>query len=135
MRPVIAALLENLLGPDGKDIEIVSNDVKISEDKKSWEIVYHDDSHFGHDKSLAILPYRKELPDRERPQLVYCGDGVSDLSAAQHADVLFAKTGHDLVTYCQREKIRFVEFQSFDQITKDVKDIAEGKVKAVALGN
>jgi 2-hydroxy-3-keto-5-methylthiopentenyl-1-phosphate phosphatase len=40
-------------------------------------------SGFGHDKSWAILPYR-DLP--EPPTLFFFGDGVSDLSAAKHAD-------------------------------------------------
>lgn len=49
-------------------------------------------SGYGHDKSQAILPYRS-LP--HKPILFFFGDGVSDLSAAQHADVLFAKDKPD----------------------------------------
>ena len=51
------------------------------------------DSDFGHDKSRAIRPYNKE-PQGQRPELFYCGDGVSDLSAARETDLLFAKHGH-----------------------------------------
>lgn len=49
-------------------------------------------SGFGHDKSLTIRPYA-ELPKEQRPTLFYAGDGVSDLSAAQETDLLFAKKG------------------------------------------
>jgi 2-hydroxy-3-keto-5-methylthiopentenyl-1-phosphate phosphatase len=47
-------------------------------------------SHFGHDKSLEIRPY-KELPADQKPVMFYAGDGVSDLSAAKETDLLFAK--------------------------------------------
>lgn len=50
-------------------------------------------SGFGHDKSLTIRPYAN-LPAEQRPTLFYAGDGVSDLSAAQETDLLFAKKGH-----------------------------------------
>jgi 2,3-diketo-5-methylthio-1-phosphopentane phosphatase len=96
MEPLIRALLAELLGPSGEGIPIVSNDV-ILKPEGGWEIVFHDDSHFGHDKSLAIKPYREareNLPQEERPTFFYCGDGVSDLSAARETDLLFAKAGH-----------------------------------------
>lgn len=51
------------------------------------------DSHFGHDKSIALRQY-SSLPDSERPTMFYAGDGVSDLSAAKETDLLFAKKGH-----------------------------------------
>ena len=47
-------------------------------------------SHFGHDKSLEL---RKYSHLRDRPIILYAGDGVSDLSAAKEADLLFAKAG------------------------------------------
>ena len=56
-----------------------------------------DYSDFGHDKSLAIKPYNK-APQGQRPTLFYCGDGVSDLSAARETDLLFAKHGHGIST-------------------------------------
>lgn len=94
MEPIIRALLTDLVGPTAEKINIISNQVKINEDK-SWQIVYHDSSDFGHDKSLAIKPYAN-LPKGERPILFYCGDGVSDLSAARETDLLFAKAGHGM---------------------------------------
>ena len=98
MTPVIRAILTNLVGPDADKIDVVCNEV-VSRDGKDintkggWELHYHDDSHFGHDKSLTIRPYA-QLPEKERPTLFYAGDGVSDLSAAKETDLLFAKKGH-----------------------------------------
>ena len=118
MEPLIRALLASHVGAAaGSAIPIVANDVKHRPDG-TWEIVYRDpryaytlcmrrevneeqyvSSHFGHDKSLAIRPFREareKLPagDGGRPVYFYCGDGLSDLSAARETDLLFAKQGH-----------------------------------------
>jgi 2-hydroxy-3-keto-5-methylthiopentenyl-1-phosphate phosphatase len=45
-----------------------------------------------------------------RPILIYCGDGVSDISAARETDLLFAKKGKDLVTHCLLQKVPFYPF-------------------------
>ena len=64
---------------------------------------------FGHDKSRAIRPY-SALASDHRPILIYCGDGVSDISAARETDLLFAKTGRDLIKHCVIEDIPFYSF-------------------------
>ncbi len=102
MTPIIRALLVHLIGPEGNDIEIVSNEVvdrppKTMKEEGGWQIKFHDESDFGHDKSLTIRPYAKyfeEHPSEPRPTMFYAGDGVSDLSAARETDLLFAKKGH-----------------------------------------
>ena len=48
MTDIIRALLMHLVGPEAKDIEIVSNDVKdrpgmTREQKGGWDIQFHDD--------------------------------------------------------------------------------------------
>ena len=101
MTPIIRTLLEKLVGPEAKDIAIICNEVvdrpgKTKEQEGGWTIRFHDDSGFGHDKSLTIRPYVKhfeERPDEPRPAMLYAGDGVSDLSAAVETDLLFAKSG------------------------------------------
>ena len=135
--PVIRAMLEKLLGPELTPyLEIIANTPQPKPPKNSldeaggWTIRYHDDSGFGHDKSLTIRPYAQEiarLPYSERPTLLYAGDGVSDLSAARETDLLFAKEGRDLVTYCEREGIPFTEFSDWSSILKETQDIFEGK--------
>lgn len=144
MVPVIQALLEDFLGvEDTKDIEIVANGVQKrapnhSLDKADgWTINFHDDSSFGHDKSLTIRPYADaiaKLPANEKTTLLYAGDGVSDLSAARETDLLFAKEGHDLIVYCEREGIPFTTFNDWGSILEETKNIFEGKtsVKTVA---
>ncbi|KAI1913283.1 hypothetical protein LOZ61_002817 [Ophidiomyces ophidiicola] len=137
MVPIIHALLVKLLGHEPDHIQIVANQVKARDGKSinevgGWEIVYHDDSHFGHDKSLEIKPYRA-LPSDIRPTLLYAGDGVSDLSAASQTDLLFAKKGHDLITYCEREKIPFTVFEDWSSILAKTKKIYEGKTNPKAI--
>lgn len=123
MKPIIKALIQDLIGEDAIDkIEIVSNDVKINDDR-TWEIVYRDESDFGHDKSRAIRPYREARSKDSKQKLFYCGDGVSDLSAAKETDLLFAKRGKDLVTYCQRENVPFTQFDSFKDILEDIESV------------
>lgn len=131
MEPIIRALLVHLVGKEADDIQIVANNVAPREGKSineqgGWQIMFHDDSHFGHDKSIEIRQYAK-LPDSIRPTMFYAGDGVSDLSAAKETDLLFAKKGHDLVTYCVRENVPFTEFESWFSILATVKDIVAGK--------
>ncbi|KAL8740094.1 MAG: hypothetical protein Q9184_008530, partial [Pyrenodesmia sp. 2 TL-2023] len=95
-----------------------------------WQLKYHDDSGFGHDKSLTIRPYAEHFakrPNKPRPTLLYAGDGVSDLSAARETDLLFAKKGHDLITYCEREGIPFTIFEDWQSILATTKEIFEGK--------
>ncbi|CZT52246.1 related to Phosphoserine phosphatase [Rhynchosporium secalis] len=131
MEPIIRALLAHLLGEDeASTLPILSNDVlardgKTLEEGGGWKIVYRDDSSFGHDKSLAIRPYAA-LPEGERPVMFYAGDGVSDLSAAKETDLLFAKAGRDLVTYCENESVPYTTFQNFSEILATVKDIVSG---------
>jgi 2,3-diketo-5-methylthio-1-phosphopentane phosphatase len=48
MVPIISALLQHLVGPEAKDIQIVSNDVaprdgKSINEEGGWQIIYHDE--------------------------------------------------------------------------------------------
>jgi 2,3-diketo-5-methylthio-1-phosphopentane phosphatase len=137
MVPVITTLLKQLVGEELiKDIEIIANGTREIPPKNSleeangWTIKFHDDSGFGHDKSLTIRPYAEaiaKMPDEKRPTLLYAGDGVSDLSAARETDLLFAKEGKDLVTYCERAGIPFTTFKDWRTILAETKEIFEGK--------
>jgi len=132
MTPIIRALLKNLVGPDSDKMDIVSNDPeprpgKSIDEEGGWQIKFHDDSDFGHDKSLTLRPYA-QLPKEERPVLFYAGDGVSDLSAARETDLLFAKKGHDLIKYCAKEDVPFTVFSDWNDILAKVKKIVAGEV-------
>ncbi|KAF2459084.1 HAD-like domain-containing protein [Lineolata rhizophorae] len=131
MEPIIKAILKNLIGPDYDKMQVVGNNVKARPGKSineegGWELDFHDDSGFGHDKSLTLRPYA-QLPQDQRPTMFYAGDGVSDLSAAKETDLLFAKKGHDLVTYCVKEDVPFTIFEDWRSILEKVKEIAAGK--------
>ncbi|OBT75324.1 hypothetical protein VF21_04663 [Pseudogymnoascus sp. 05NY08] len=130
MTPIIRALLDKLLDEDSSWMQIVSNDVgarpgKSINEEKGWEIVFHDETGFGHDKSSTIRPYAA-LPADQRPTMFYAGDGVSDLSAAKETDLLFAKKGHDLVTYCVKQHVPFYEFEDWTTILTQVQSIVSG---------
>ncbi|KAF7592187.1 hypothetical protein BBP40_000528 [Aspergillus hancockii] len=133
MVPIISALFESLLGSKPDDhLYIVANDVESRDGKDintegGWQIRYHDESHFGHDKSLEIKPYAA-LPDSVRPTLLYAGDGVSDLSAAEETDLLFAKKGRDLVTHCENKGVPFTVFEDWSSILATTQGILSGKV-------
>ncbi|KAK7038398.1 HAD-like domain-containing protein [Favolaschia claudopus] len=129
MAPNIHAMLSNVLGGDmASTIDIIANDVDIHPDGK-WSIKFrHPSSGFGHDKSLAILPYK----DLESPPLLFFfGDGVSDMSAARHADILFVKQKddgeNDLAAYCTREGIKHIIFRDFAQALEVVQAVVSGE--------
>ncbi|MCJ1453136.1 hypothetical protein MMC28_003481 [Mycoblastus sanguinarius] len=141
MTPIIRGLLVHLIGSEANDIEIVSNEVvdkppKTKDQEGGWTVKFHDDSSFGHDKSLTIRPYAKHFearPNEPRPTLFYAGDGVSDLSAARETDLLFAKKDHDLVVYCEREGVPFTVFENWESILETTKAIFEGKTTVKKL--
>ncbi|KAI4251941.1 MAG: hypothetical protein LQ352_004568 [Teloschistes flavicans] len=116
MTPIIRALLVHLIGPEANDIEIVSNEVvdrpgKMKDQECGWQLKFHDDSGFGHDKSLTIRPYAQhfaERPNEPRPTMLYAGDGVSDLSAARETDLLFAKKGRGTEIFAWRSNFAVV---------------------------
>ncbi|EPS40213.1 hypothetical protein H072_5979 [Dactylellina haptotyla CBS 200.50] len=130
MMPIIRALLVDYLGQEEADkITIYANDVMYREDG-SWTIKFRDpESGFGHDKSKTIRAYtqQKEYPGGQKPKFFYCGDGVSDLSAARETDLLFAKKGKDLITYCVQEGVPFTVFEDFKDIHGYVQEVVEGK--------
>lgn len=51
---------------------------------------------------------------RNNRQVVYIGDGTSDICASKHADVLFAK--NSLAEYCSNNNIKHIKFESFKDI-------------------
>ncbi|EIM21913.1 hypothetical protein E3Q22_02409 [Wallemia mellicola] len=127
MAPFIRSVLSKLIGEEeAKNIDIISNDVKFNDPEgKDWEIVYrHPESGFGHDKSKAILPYR-DLP--QPPTLFFSGDGVSDMSAAKHADHLYVRKEKDLEKYCVAQNIPYTPFDTFTNIKNYVIDAINKK--------
>ena len=136
MRPIIQALLRHLLGNEEADkLTIVCNETEILDEKTGkWTIKYKNpDSIHGHDKSISIdeLKQATELSGykvdqvKEKPIYFYCGDGVSDVSAAAKCDLLFAREGKDLITFCEKGDIPYHKFQSWKDILKGIKEVLE----------
>lgn len=134
MKPIITALLKKLVGEEAVgNIEILSNDVKINADDNTWDIVYRDDSDFGHDKAKSIREYLAErgYNSTNVPLMFYSGDGVSDISAAKETNLLLAKHGKDLIIYCRRDGIPYTEFNNFGDIHEKVSKIIEAGGKNI----
>ena len=59
---------------------------------------------------------------------------MSDFSAATETDLLFAKKGKDLITFCERDGFPFTTFEDWSSIMATTKELYDGKttLKAVA---
>lgn len=93
LKPLLKAVLDNHLGADAAgNIEIISNDMQLSEDGQSWSVVWRDDTPLGHDKAASIQAFKTDSAvlgeDELPPLIVFIGDGVSDLPAAREASTL-----------------------------------------------
>ncbi|KAI8076087.1 HAD-like domain-containing protein [Thamnidium elegans] len=123
LNPVLEKIMKNFLGEKAKAIEIVANKGQV--EGNSWKITWRDDSIYGNDKSLTLAKARETAS--KDTIFVFCGDGVSDISAAKHADVLFARKGRDLEFYCKRENIPFIPFETFAEVERVVRNLVDGK--------
>ena len=132
MDPIIRSILANLIGEkDASEIDIVANNVRFTDPAgkgETWEIEYrHPENGYGHDKSLSILPYRELL---NPPLLFFAGDGVSDMSAARHADVLFVKDkdDNDLKRFCDNNKIGYHLFKDWTIPKAHIDQLLRGEI-------
>ncbi|KAG0335619.1 hypothetical protein BG004_008382 [Podila humilis] len=115
------------------NVKILANYGSVTEDKR-WLVTYRDDSPHSHDKSVCIKESKarfgnsqSKLPGQEHI-VVFCGDGISDLSAAREADILFARRGRDLEKYCKAHKIPFTPFDTFDLVTETIQGLTDGSL-------
>lgn len=70
----------------------------------------------GNCKGARIRQFRAAFP--ERRQIVFVGDGYSDLCAAAEADILYAKS--DLAAYCAANGIAYTPFRTFADVAQDL---------------
>ncbi|ORX98103.1 phosphoric monoester hydrolase [Basidiobolus meristosporus CBS 931.73] len=116
--PLIKEFLKGFVGSElASKIQVEANSVEIIDQK--WIPVYHDDSDFGHDKSLTMRQIKATL--EVKPILVFLGDGLSDISAAREADILFAKKGCDLEDWCIKENVSYTSFENFSHVLEVLK--------------
>ncbi|KAF9969131.1 hypothetical protein BGZ73_008646 [Actinomortierella ambigua] len=132
------------LGHDqAKQLNILANYGQVH--NKKWLVTYRDDSPHAHDKSRCIRAARTAFEEEQQKKkhrcqqkqctkvhsqdhqvIVFCGDGISDLSAAREADVLFARRGRDLEKYCRTHKLPFLPFDTFEEVHAVVQGLHEG---------
>jgi len=69
------------------------------------------------------------------PLIIFIGDGISDLAAASHADVLFARRGLRLEEHCIEHKIPYIPYDTFSDIKREIEKIsAEDQKKTGGVG-
>jgi HAD superfamily phosphoserine phosphatase-like hydrolase len=103
-----------LLGPPGlPPLEVRANRLRPG----TWTSVFRDETPWGHDKAAPIRTAR-----RRGATTVLVGDGYSDREAARVADVVLARRGRSLATYCRERGIPCREYATFDDVLRDVRD-------------
>ncbi|RPA85599.1 hypothetical protein BJ508DRAFT_322629 [Ascobolus immersus RN42] len=127
LEPILRRVLDHWLGErQSKNIDIIANGAKFSNNGKAWAVEWRHDNELGHDKAASIQEYRQAASsemDGSVPLVVFIGDGVSDLAAAREADILFARKGLRLEEYCIENNIPFVPYDSFLDIKRDLQRI------------
>ncbi|KAI1316761.1 hypothetical protein EDD11_009499 [Mortierella claussenii] len=130
---------------EAKKLVILANYGKVVDRK--WLVSYRDETPHSHDKSVCIKEskdqFKKAMVEEQKKReqagetepekqeehvIVFCGDGISDLSAAREADVLFARKGRNLEKYCRTHKIPFTPFDTFDRVTELIQGLENGSL-------
>ncbi|KAJ3062570.1 hypothetical protein HK102_008725, partial [Quaeritorhiza haematococci] len=112
-------------------LSIVANAVeRTGPEDRNWKIIWRDDSDYGHDKGRSIRLLKSQAyahvdATHPKPVIVFIGDGVSDISAALEADIIFAKEGKDLERWCVREKREYIPFRDFHKVLDEIRRIGE----------
>ena len=125
LKPVLRKVLDHFIGEEmSSHIKIVANDAIVTEDNK-WSAGWlHPDTDLGHDKAQSLQDYKEtaalESENGTVPQIVFIGDGVSDLPAARESDLLFARRGLALEKYCQDNSIEYIAFDTFADIQREL---------------
>ena len=133
VKPVLRRVLDEFVGEQARHIDIVANDVHISEDGSEWKVVWKDDTALGHDKAASIQHARAQASDSDggqAPLIIFIGDGVTDLPAARECDVLFARRGLRLEEYCIEHNIAHIPFDTFKDIQAEVAQIGKDDRKS-----
>ncbi|KAL1922519.1 uncharacterized protein VTP21DRAFT_10058 [Calcarisporiella thermophila] len=125
LRPIIDMFMHRFLGEAAKSMDIISNHAKIGDRK--WQIIWNDDSEYGNDKSIPIKKVRESLGNDA--VIIFVGDGISDVSAAKSADILFARHGLDLEKWCKRERVPFRGFSRFGEVEEVILGLLDGRYR------
>ncbi|KAG4303787.1 hypothetical protein PORY_002812 [Pneumocystis oryctolagi] len=132
LRPLLLAALSKFVGREtAEQIEIISNDVKVTSDGV-WEPIWHDETPLGHDKAASIRKcmamnklscgFESDNPSKcsQAPRVVFIGDGVSDFSVVKDVDILFARKGLSLEKYCLERGIPYIPYETFADVQREI---------------
>ena len=107
-------------------VEVAANAAIVKAD--GWELVFRDDSHFGHDKRVHVLD-AQAMGER----VIYIGDGISDFAASEFADVRYAKAGSLLDEHLRTRCLPYTTFESFTDVLPEVIPAAAPMARRDAL--
>ena len=104
----IKDVIEQLLAPYGLDhIRLLANPLEIIDNR--WTLCFLDDTPWGHDKAASLVQAKSE-----GYATVFLGDGLSDLRAANQADLVFARG--KLARICQDKQLPFLPLDDFSGV-------------------
>ena len=118
----IKEVIEQILAPHNlNNLQLRANSLEIV--NGCWTLNFLDESPWGHDKSTALIK-----ANSEGYKTVFLGDGLSDLRAAEKADLVFSK--RELTKLCQENSLPCIPFENFSQINIQIKQLLmKGTIK------
>ena len=104
----IKDVIERLLAPFALDhVHLLANPLEIIDHR--WTLRFLDDTPWGHDKAAALVQARSK-----GFATAFLGDGLSDLRAANQADLVFARSR--LANLCRQEQLPFFPLEGFSTV-------------------
>ena len=104
----IKDVIERLLAPLGLDhVQLLANPLEIVDQR--WTLRFLDDTPWGHDKAAALVQARAA-----GYATAFLGDGLSDLRAADQADLVFARG--KLADLCRQKQLPYVPLEDFSEV-------------------
>ena len=104
----IKDVIERLLAPFGLDhVRLLANPLEIIDQR--WTLRFLDDTPWGHDKGAALVQARSA-----GYATAFLGDGLSDLRAADQADLVFARSR--LANLCRQKQLPFFPLHDFSTV-------------------
>ena len=93
---------------------IYSNDVIFEDGRILIKYPYeYNSSFYGISKGSIVDKYKEK-----GYEVIFIGDGIADIEASKHADILFAKVGRSLEKHCILNNIKFTAYRDFSNIIK-----------------
>lgn len=115
------AIITEILKLNNLKIPLIANDIKfISENK----IFFDPQKRLTNNNGKLIYAHKDDIVKKIKEaskRLIYIGDGISDIKAIMHADIVFARSS--LKKHCKQNNISFFDFKSFYDVIESLKII------------